>query len=302
MSRAVVLAGGGARGAWSAGVLRELDRHYEHLDDPIRIVSGTSVGALIGAGYVANGAESVAELWYRLRERDVFRRPRIPLWRAVQVLRGRAPALFDTRPLKRLIRYELDPSRLRHSSKTLLVHAYHEGDERLLVTFDGRDPEILRAVYASAAIPFTFPSLRAAGVDLVDGLVVSNVPLRTVIEAGARRVTVVIPDHRDPPRRVRAAELRNRVLSTPSPVSPLSRAAELLDAALDAQWSRDLEGAEIVNQLVRSIGGKHPKYREVRIQVVRPSCALGSPLDFGAGPVKVRMGEADARRAILANP
>ena len=65
--RAVVLAGGGSRGAYQIGVwraLRELGIDYQ-------IVTGTSVGALNGAMMVQGDYEVAAALWETLSTSDV---------------------------------------------------------------------------------------------------------------------------------------------------------------------------------------------------------------------------------------
>ncbi len=125
--RAVVLSGGGARGAYEAGVLRFI------LDDlPARtgitpefeIVCGTSVGA-IHACYLAATAdqregrgEGLVEIWNRMRVHEIFdftardflRLPRrmLGVKRVAQQLReGQRPdrlyGLLDTGPLERLV-------------------------------------------------------------------------------------------------------------------------------------------------------------------------------------------------------
>jgi NTE family protein len=66
--RALVLSGGGGRGAYHVGVLRFLEEHEWFPD----IVVGTSIGAVNGAA-IASGhrAHSLWALWQRLRTRDV---------------------------------------------------------------------------------------------------------------------------------------------------------------------------------------------------------------------------------------
>ena len=64
----LVLTGGGAFGAWEVGALRvffDAWREKYHEDPPIRVVAGTSTGALI-APFVMDGAPGVAEAerWY----------------------------------------------------------------------------------------------------------------------------------------------------------------------------------------------------------------------------------------------
>lgn len=68
MKKAVVLAGGGSRGAYQIGVwqaLRELEWDYQ-------IVTGTSVGALNGALMVQGAYEPAREVWSRISVADVL--------------------------------------------------------------------------------------------------------------------------------------------------------------------------------------------------------------------------------------
>ncbi|MFW5966365.1 MAG: patatin-like phospholipase family protein, partial [Persicimonas sp.] len=71
--RAIVLSGGGARGAYEAGVLRYiLEEIPDDLGRPVRfdVISGTSVGA-INAGWLAATIDRptfcVQRLWYLWR-------------------------------------------------------------------------------------------------------------------------------------------------------------------------------------------------------------------------------------------
>ena len=56
---ALVLSGGGARGAYQVGVLRQLAR--QHPDFSFPIITGVSAGA-INASYIASHSESLAEV------------------------------------------------------------------------------------------------------------------------------------------------------------------------------------------------------------------------------------------------
>ena len=65
--RAVVLAGGGSRGAYQVGVwqaMKELGMDYQ-------IVTGTSVGALNGAMLVQGDYEQARRMWLRLTAKDI---------------------------------------------------------------------------------------------------------------------------------------------------------------------------------------------------------------------------------------
>src|SRR5215218_10087791 len=74
---ALVLSGGGARGAYQAGVLRGLARRIPDLR--FSIITGVSAGAInatfIAAhpGSLAEAAADLSDLWASLRVEDIFR-------------------------------------------------------------------------------------------------------------------------------------------------------------------------------------------------------------------------------------
>lgn len=127
IKRAIVLAGGGARGAYEAGVLSYiLEEVPKRLGKPvdIDIVCGTSVGAIHAAFLAATAdvetgrAKALKQIWENLRvdeifqfnTRDILRIPsRLFGLRRVarQLNEGQRPdrlyGLLDTRPLERLV-------------------------------------------------------------------------------------------------------------------------------------------------------------------------------------------------------
>ena len=138
--RAIVLSGGGARGAYEAGVLRYLletftERFGRSVD--FEIVSGTSVGAIhacfLAATAHLTGAERgqrLVEIWEHLRVDDVFRfttadvlglpRKLLGMRHMSEQLRaGRRPdrlfGLLDTQPLEQLVLNSIPWRELRHN-------------------------------------------------------------------------------------------------------------------------------------------------------------------------------------------
>ena len=91
---ALVLSGGGGRGAYHVGVLRFLEEH-EWVPD---VIVGTSIGAVNGAA-IASGhtAHSLWALWRRLRTDDVQRRG----WDLFSL--DEWDHVFDTAPLRRTL-------------------------------------------------------------------------------------------------------------------------------------------------------------------------------------------------------
>jgi len=75
---ALVLSGGGARGAFQAGALVELLGHFDKTGKRINILSGTSVGALNGmsiaqAADLPDAAREIERQWKKLTNPDVYK-------------------------------------------------------------------------------------------------------------------------------------------------------------------------------------------------------------------------------------
>src|ERR1700683_4674802 len=128
----LVLTGGGARGAYQAGVLRAIaERRGRGAPSPFRVVAGVSAGS-INAAFVAAHADDfygatarLGELWGNLKMDDVFETNPLVLSRTGMrlaaelslggLVRGtRINYLLDTAPLRRLLEANLDADSIGH--------------------------------------------------------------------------------------------------------------------------------------------------------------------------------------------
>jgi NTE family protein len=136
---AIVLSGGGARGAYEAGVLSYvLDELPESLGRPVRfsIATGTSIGAIHACFLAATGGRPgsgarLIELWRALSLAEVYQvglgeAVRMPLWliggQGAHALGAfgvtapnvatRIPGLLDTEPLEELVASHVDWARI----------------------------------------------------------------------------------------------------------------------------------------------------------------------------------------------
>ncbi len=125
MTTALVLPGGGARGAYQAGVLARLGQRISGFSPDV--ITGVSVGS-INAAYLANhrggfeqASADLAQLWSGLvTERVVVTRPahlvkNLTRWGLQLTSGGASPlddarSLFDTTPLRKLLQAELGGS------------------------------------------------------------------------------------------------------------------------------------------------------------------------------------------------
>jgi len=187
-----VLSGGGSLGAVQAGMVLALADEGIYPD----VLAGASVGAL-NAAFLAGrpgraGVDALAEIWLRLKRRDVM-----PL-RPGQIITGlsaRRPTLLHSDRLALFIRTRLPYQRLEDAPLPLAVTATdaHTGQPVQLAKGDA-----VTALLASTAIPGVFPSVVVDGKTLVDGSIVDDQPIDAAVGLGADVVYVLPSPYPDP--------------------------------------------------------------------------------------------------------
>lgn len=174
---ALVLCGGGSRGAVEVGLYRAL----VELDIRVDLIVGTSVGAINGAA-IASGMPpgELAGIWLVLKPRELFRVNRQLLTRLVW-----AESLYDHEPRRRFLQRRL-PAQTFEALKVPLIVTATSVQTGELVTL--RHGALLDVVMASVSMPGLFPPWLLGGVQLVDGGVSANVPLEVPLTEGADTV------------------------------------------------------------------------------------------------------------------
>ncbi len=241
--RALVLSGGGGRGAYECGVYKYLEE-IEFLPE---ILVGTSIGA-INAAAIASG-RSAAELeaaWMKTRTRDIQRFWRLRPWRSI----------YDTSPWRKTLHRFIDFDALCQTDKKLLVTATEIETGELRI-FNNHDLTLTpEHILASCSIPLVYPWTKVEEHHYWDGAVMANTPLAGAIDAGADDILVVllspVGERRiDPPR------------------WPWKALTVILDLALSATYENDVKQLETINQLVQA--QLDQKHRYVSCQVITPS-------------------------------
>lgn len=190
--KALVLAGGGARGSYQVGVwkaLMELDWHPQ-------IITGTSVGSLNGAMFALDLYETARDMWTSIRSQDVMELPEETrnLTELHQFLRDvvRAGGM-DVTPLEEIVERVLDEDALRASPIRFgLVTVEKRGlKPRELPLEEIPKGKVKDYLLASAAC---FPALRAKqidGVQFLDGGYRDNMPTGLAQKMGAEELVCV---------------------------------------------------------------------------------------------------------------
>ena len=161
--RALVLPGGGGRGAYQVGVAKALLEKGITFD----FAYGTSIGG-INATLIAQGAiNRLEELWSSIRARDIFHLPSAGL--IGRLVLGHKLGLLDTSPLEELLRREINLQKLKASStKVGLCTTDLCSLETRLVSIDDimSTNELVDILMATSAIPMAFPPRRLLGAGL----------------------------------------------------------------------------------------------------------------------------------------
>jgi len=195
----LVITGGGARGAYQAGVLKRIGEipRVRQLGNPFPLIGGASAGAVNGAALAVGSDDfsaatrALADLWAGLRPTDIFhcdiasQAHNSVTWILDLSFGGifgggNARSLLDATPLRRFLNRHLDCERIQHNIKHGSLYAlaisatnYNSGESYLFI--QGAKGHALwkrlrlvtvstkitvEHVCASAAIPLIFQPVR----------------------------------------------------------------------------------------------------------------------------------------------
>jgi NTE family protein len=269
---AVVLSGGGAKGAYEAGVAATFLRRGL----PIRLAAGSSAGALNAAMLVDGRADRLEAHWKSLTREQVYTLRAsvafaglLPGWLTLWALDA-AGSLFDPQPLRELITASLDLERIRASATRLLVVTTDLARRERRI-FDNRTVTV-DVLMAAAAVPGAFPPVAVDGALLVDGGLIGRAPLLEALESGPAVDRVVVVMSYAPAEQGQAPTTMRRTI----------------------------EGAfemSMIHQILRDVELARLKNPAVEVQLLTPSePLLLRPLDFDPAAMArlLERGKADA--------
>jgi len=225
---ALVLTGGGARAAYQVGALRAVSDIMKFKENPFKIISGFSAGAINGAWLAGRSEDFDAvtkcmwEAWSSLHSEKIFKTNPISLFgigsRWIKDLssggwlgNSKITYLLDTTPLRKFLAHNLDFQAIRehiHSGKLsgICVCATNYQTGHSTAFFDGHEGiEVwertnrlsvqtslnLNHIMASAAIPIFFPPIKVHDAYYGDGMIRMNAPLSPAIHMGADKLFVI---------------------------------------------------------------------------------------------------------------
>ncbi|OQX25191.1 MAG: hypothetical protein BWK80_16905 [Desulfobacteraceae bacterium IS3] len=186
MKQALILAGGGARGAFQVGVLRFLEEMNWKPD----LICGTSVGGVnaVGMGCGMKPVE-LAEFWKKYNRRMLFD---LTLQKFILsfLSKRKFKSLMDTQPLRAVLEKHIDIEALRRSRTEIIITAVNMRTSA--VTYFDRSVITIGHLLASGAIPLVFPWQFIDGEPYWDGGIMANVPIMPALERGAKEIIIVL--------------------------------------------------------------------------------------------------------------
>ena len=305
---ALVLSGGGARGAYQVGVLRGLTRLLPDLR--FSIITGVSAGAINATfmaahpGSSAEAASELADLWMGLKVENIFRVDSASLARyfaqwAARFASGSVAdaadvaALVDTRPLDDTIRHAsatvdgeyigIERNIERGKLKACALTALNYTTGQTVTWVQGHNipswhqPRhrsvhariCVEHVMASSSLPLFFPAVRLGDTWYGDGGIRLSTPLVPALRLGADRILAISPSYEPS---VSEAE-RPKSRGYPPPAQILGH---LVDAVFLDVLDEDVRRLQSLNSFLAKLppeerGG----LRHVDTRILRPSLDLG---------------------------
>lgn len=262
--RALVLSGGGSRGAFQAGVIRALTEAGRRWD----VIAGVSVGAL-NAAYMAQfkvveqkgAALGLKDFWDQIKGNSSIYKRWFPFGRAHALWKG---GLYDTSPLAKTVKYGLDLDRLNNSDVKLLVGAVCLETGGYEYVEGAGNRSIVNWVLASAAFPVAFPPVKLGSFHFVDGGVRDITPITDIMALKPDEVDVVLTGP----------------LGRPVDGFAAKKAANAIEVALRAGA---LMADEVFNSDLDRVSAADR--RKIKVYAPPESIQLPDPLDFNPADI-----------------
>lgn len=225
--KGLYLAGGGARGAYQAGVLKAIYHILQTKKLPFEIISGVSVGS-INAALLAENAddfplavEKLESIWAEICCQKIFNASNYQLGKSVLknlshliIKQRQSGYLLDTTPLRTFVLENIDFEKIRQNINNNLIeamevisHCYetqqtisfyqHHNSQEIVEDWhyprhsSQRTELTMKHILASGSIPLFFPNEELDGYHYGDGSIGLVSPLRGAIRFKVERILIL---------------------------------------------------------------------------------------------------------------
>jgi NTE family protein len=305
VKKALYLAGGGARGAYQAGVLKAIGHILQTNTLPFDMVSGVSVGS-INAAILAENADNfpaaldkLESIWGEIHCQQIYKASNYELGKSVMrnlstlvMKRRQSGHLLDTTPLKKFIADSIDFSRIEQNINsgylnTLEVISLCYETHQTISFYHHKQPEFhdwnyprhssqranLNAehILASSALPLFFPTITLDGFHYGDGSIGLVAPLRGAIRFEVDRILIL--GTRELPEFTNPETLRNEEIPFASILG------NMLNGLFLDNLDRDIEMVNHMNEIATLLSmwkKRRSPWRPISTLHLRPSQDMAS--------------------------
>jgi NTE family protein len=286
---ALVLSGGGAKGAYQVGAekyAREVKGY--HWD----VIAGVSVGALNASLLAMEAYDRLYDVWSTLSNDQVYTGGITSLFVAKVALGARS--FYDNAPLWDLIQREIRPSQMKAKLKVGTV-SLTTGE---YVEYTNDDPNLCQAILASTVMPIIWAPVDVSPdqPSLVDGGVRNVSPVGDVLDENPDEIVII---NCQPPQ-------AEKLEAPPSSITHIG--LRTLEIMLNQLLRSALREFTKLNAIVREaaskgivlhgLQGEALKYYDTKI--IEPQTPLGDTLDFSQAAIQhsLRAGWEQAQRVL----
>lgn len=312
---ALVLSGGGARGAYQAGVLKGLAEILESkkIENPFPILSGVSAGAINIAKIASSPynfsttTEKLVYFWSQIESSQVFKMNLMKLNSFASLL-GKGfsyNSILDTEPLSAFLKENVDFDQIaknieseKHESVIITANNYLEkcavsfiqSSERIskkhMSWKDSRRLSVetdieLQHIMASSAIPLLFPPIKIDGNDYGDGCVRNATPCSPSIRMGAKKLFVIGVRQQQSIEKSTNESILKRKKNSEASVTMLNIVNTLLNAVMLDSVEQDVHRIQRINELIDKANAnsktkdKKAKLKKIPALCISPSENIG---------------------------
>lgn len=263
--RALVLSGGGSKGAFQAGVIRALFEADSR--SWYQAYCGVSVGAINSLflsqcssdadyGEIDYMTRKLVEMWQRTEDKDVKKN-----WLLGWLAGFWKTGLYNTEPLEKLIKRYTNYNLVATSGNELRIGAVNLNTGKYEV-FDQYYKHLVKATMASAAFPMMFPAVKMRGGLYVDGGVRNVTPLKSAIDIpGVTEVDVVL-----------TFNPKDGHKPSKDPKNVVEVAGKTINSMMNEILLNDLKVAKLYNDLAGTEG--YEDKRKIKIRIFYPTRSL----------------------------
>jgi predicted acylesterase/phospholipase RssA len=247
---ALVISGGGAKGAFAVGALEYIFATYHHTGW-FAITGGTSTGALIAPIAALMGApdptgsdalDVLVEMYTTVTTKDILDKQNF------FELLVRRDALYESTPLNHLLHEKFRPAWFEwlkgpEAPDSYVVYTNYQSGQRIIAS--PKDPAMTRerflmAMLASASVPVIMEAAKLDGTVCYDGGVRDLLPFGQAIDLGA---TKIVPIFLDPEKFPETSD------SFRNAYKIMLRTIEIL---VDETGRNDFEVAQLINLAIQA--------------------------------------------------